>query len=95
MRVKSSNLEVFKNQVLHLKGKYIAFIVTGTWLVSIAGIIRVPGDYWQENVTGDDCLENDYEIQFLEDLSPDYIGDKTLKSGKFLLIRCTNYVSNG
>jgi hypothetical protein len=94
-KVRSNPQEIVKTEILRLQGKYIAFLVTGTWLVNIDGMLLEPGQYWQENVEGMDCLDNFYNIQFIEDLAADYVGVKTLKQGKFILVRTSNYVSNG
>ena len=77
-----------KNQTgVEFIGKFVTFIVTGTWLVSIGNLKFMPGDVFPFDLQGADGEIVLYpDIKFLEDLSsdPSVSDNKRLKPGKFI-----------
>ena len=68
-------------------GKFVTFIVTGTWLVKIGNLTFMPGDVFPYDLQGaDGQILLKPEIRFLEDLSedPSVLNNKRLKKGKFI-----------
>jgi hypothetical protein len=68
-------------------GKFITFVVTGTWLVSIGNLKFMPGDVYPYDLQGaDGQISFTPEINFLEDVSndPSVLSNRRVKQGKFI-----------
>ena len=68
-------------------GKFVTFIITGTWLVGIGNLKFMPGDVYPYDLQGADGeITVKPDIKFIEDVSqdPSVLGNRRLKAGKFI-----------
>ena len=80
--------EIMENTTgLTFTGKFITFIITGTWLVQIGNVSFMPGDVYPWDLQGADGeISFAPDIKFIEDVGndPSVLSNKRLKAGKFI-----------
>ena len=91
-RYKPVRFDIFKDQsdAVYV-GKYIAFVIVGTWSVEIDGLVYLPGDSLRRDLQGEPYeIELQPQIKFIEDLiaDPSVFSNKRLKQGKHLYFEC-------
>ena len=91
-RYRPVRFDIFNDQsnCLYI-GKYIAFVVVGTWSVEIDGLTYLPGDSLRRDLQGEAGeIELQPQIKFVEDLTadPSVSTNKRLKQGKHLYFEC-------
>ena len=91
-RYKPVRFDIFKDQsdAVYV-GKYIAFVIVGTWSVEIDGLLYLPGDSLRRDLQGEvGEIELQPQVKFMEDLAtdPSVSSNKRLKTGKHLYFEC-------